>query len=387
MGPQKIDITLHTNDLRFYIVLSLFSSFSSLSIYAYMQFNKNKAHSLLFSFFPVFSFVCFIATWGCFNMVNPMILASLRMTQSLLLHPVTDKYSLSTEDDRVRVGASSMQGWRSTMEDAHCIKLDLGKKLGKLDDNCLLVAVFDGHCGPVTAQTCARNICNWLTSTPEFQNGKYEEALRAAYIKGDSSLHKMHPSDSSGCTGNSLLVVGNSLFCANCGDSRAVLCREGKAVPLSNDHKPTNPEEEQRIKRASMCVRANRVEGLLALSRAFGDFAFKDQSILPENQAITVVPDVKKVELTPLDEFVIVACDGVWDMMGNQAAVDFIRNELADHRDLSLACERLLNCCLAPTTAGFGTDNMTVVVLEFKGDFLQETEEEPPKKVPTPNGD
>lgn len=310
-------------------------------------------------------------------MVNPLILASLRATQSLLLKPVEDKFSLSIEDDRVRVGACSMQGWRSTMEDAHCVNLKIPKVPPELENNCSLIGVFDGHCGAGSAQTCARNIATWLTSTPEFQNGKYEEALREAYIKGDANLHKMLPHDSSGCTGNTLLLVGNSIFCANTGDTRAVLCRDGIAIPLSVDHKPTNPDEEQRIRRAGMSVMCNRVGGLLALSRAFGDFAFKDKSLLPENQAISVVPDLQKLELSPSDEFIIVACDGVWDMKNNQEAVELIRREIATHDDLSLACEKLLASCLAPTSCGLGTDNMTVVVIQFKKNKVEHCEESP----------
>lgn len=308
-------------------------------------------------------------------MVNPQLLASLKATQSVLLVPVKDKYTLYMEDDKLRVGATSMQGWRSTMEDAHAIKLHLSNlPEGVKEEDCAFAAVFDGHCGAMMAQACAKQMCSWLTATPEFHNGEYEAALKRAYIEGDDTLLKQFPSEMSGCTGNSILIVQHHLFCANTGDTRAVLCRGGTAVALSEDHKPTNPEEEDRINGAGLQVVGGRVGGILSLSRAFGDFAFKDQNIPAQKRAISVVPDVRHMELTAADEFVIVACDGVWDMVKNQEAVDFIRNEVADHNDASLACERLLNSCLAATPSGVGTDNMTIVVLQFKSLFLRQIE-------------
>ncbi|CAD2221540.1 protein phosphatase [Angomonas deanei] len=297
-------------------------------------------------------------------------------TQTILMSPVKDKYSILMEDDKLRVGASSMQGWRSTMEDAHVISLSLPHlPSGIVAEDAALAAVFDGHCGSKFAQSCAANVLTWLTTAASFKAGRYGVALRDAYLAGDAALHKSMPNELSGCTGNSILLVQNHLYCANTGDSRAVLCRDGVAIPLSEDHKPTNQSEEIRINKAGGFVHAGRVNGVLSLSRAFGDYAFKDVSLPPEKMAITVVPDVKHVELTPQDEFVIIACDGVWDVLSNEACVEFVRGEVADHGDISLACERVMNNCLAAAPTSFGTDNMTIVILQFKSSFLKKVEE------------
>lgn len=296
-------------------------------------------------------------------------------TQTILLAPVKDKYSFLVEDDKLRAGASSMQGWRSTMEDAHCVYLSLPHLPEKMpDEDGAIAAVFDGHCGSKFAQSCASNIRDWITSTPAFQRGDFEKGLKDAFLHGDSALHKAMPNELSGCTGNCILIVQNHLYCANTGDSRAVLCRNGVAIALSEDHKPTNPQERERIAKAGGTIQGGRVNGVLSLSRAFGDYAFKDPGVKAEDQLITVVPDILHVELTPHDEFVIIACDGVWDMMSNESAVEFVRNEVADHGDVSLACERLMNACLAATPSSFGTDNMTVIILQFKSSFLKKVE-------------
>lgn len=78
-----------------------------------------------------------------------------------------------------------------------------------------------------------------------------------------------------GCTANVLLITPNTFYVANSGDSRSVLCREGKAVALSEDHKPDCPIEEARIKKAGGVISMGRVNGGLNLTRSFGDFDYK----------------------------------------------------------------------------------------------------------------
>ena len=112
-----------------------------------------------------------------------------------------------------------------------------------------------------------------------------------------------------------------------------------------------------------------RVNGMLSLSRAFGDFGFKSSSLAPDEQAVTVVPDVTSLPLTPDDEFVVLGCDGIWDVMTNQGAVTFLRERIAEHGDASLACEELLESNLKDPR---GTDNMTAVVMELKREYLHE---------------
>lgn len=97
----------------------------------------------------------------------------------------------------------------------------------------------------------------------------------------------------------------------------------GKAVPLSFDHKPTNEEEKTRIERAGGTVSnaggVPRVNGNLNLSRAIGDLKYKDNSALPpEAQIITAHPDVRVFELTPADDYFVLACDGIWDVLSNE---------------------------------------------------------------------
>lgn len=110
----------------------------------------------------------------------------------------------------------------------------------------------------------------------------------------------------------------------NVGDSRAVASLGGRVVPLSHDHKPTNEAESKRIVAAGGWVEYNRVNGNLALSRALGDFVFKKNTARrPEEQIVSAEPDILRVDLTDDLEFVVMACDGIWDVLSNQVRASF----------------------------------------------------------------
>ena len=167
------------------------------------------------------------------------------------------------------------------------------------------------------------------------------------------------------------------LYVANAGDSRAVLCRAGGvAVALSEDHKPQHEGEAARIHAAGGYVNAvGRINGNLNLSRSLGDLKYKQvDGVPPEGQMITADPDVTVTELLPGDAFFVLGCDGVWDCLSNQQAVDLVRAGLQAGRSLVQVVDSVLAACLASDprqTAGIGGDNITfmvVVLEEVEGD-------------------
>lgn len=95
-----------------------------------------------------------------------------------------------------------------------------------------------------------------------------------------------------------LLVTPNEIYCSNAGDSRTVLSKNKAAIEMSKDHKPDDPEERKRIYNASGFVEESRVNGMLALSRALGDFEYKSNQLLKaKEQAVTAFPDIKVLPL------------------------------------------------------------------------------------------
>ena len=116
-----------------------------------------------------------------------------------------------------------------------------------------------------------------------------------AFLECDEAMRKDETlkDEMSGSTAITMLYRKEKLFVGNIGDSRCIACTNGLAEPLSLDHKPSNEEERARIEQAGGFVEFNRVNGNLALSRAFGDFAFKSRTELSqEHQMITSKPDV-----------------------------------------------------------------------------------------------
>lgn len=170
-----------------------------------------------------------------------------------------------------------------------------------------------------------------------------------------------------GATSVVMAVRGGYLVVANAGDSRAIVSRKGRALALSEDHKPALPTELQRIQKAGGWVTAQgRINGNLNLSRALGDLKYKGDKSLPRaEQIITAQPDITKHKLEKGDEFVVLACDGVWDCMTNQEVVDFVSARLKRKMSLKAIIEEILDHCLAEdprSTGGIGGDNMTCII-------------------------
>ena len=143
----------------------------------------------------------------------------------------------------------------------------------------------------------------------------------------------LQPGNDSGCTAVVALLVGRDLFVANAGDSRCVVCRDGKAIEMSFDHKPEDDPERERITKAGGRVTPDgRVNGGLNLSRAIGDHAYKTNKMLPlTEQMISPVPDVRKLTINPeTDSFIFLACDGIWNSLNSQEVVDFINARLKE---------------------------------------------------------
>lgn len=156
------------------------------------------------------------------------------------------------------------------------------------------------------------------------------------------------------------------IFVANAGDSRCVLSKAGSVIDLSIDHKPTLDSERERIENAGGYVSWGRVNGNLALSRAIGDFEFKRSFERPvEQQIVTAFPEVHPHDVDAKDEFLVLACDGIWDCLTSQQVVDIVRRSVANGKELNDICEDLMERCLAPDsdTGGIGCDNMTVCIV------------------------
>ena len=146
------------------------------------------------------------------------------------------------------------------------------------------------------------------------------ESGNAEFSGGDASDETLRKIPNSvGTTSCVCLLTPTEIYCANAGDSRAVLCQGVSSFDLSDDHIPENEDELIRIEEAGGTVEDGRINGKLSLSRAIGDLAYKQNANLSvERQAITCVPDVTRRDRTATDSFLIIACDGIWECVSSQ---------------------------------------------------------------------
>ncbi|KAL2159102.1 hypothetical protein VTH06DRAFT_2861 [Thermothelomyces fergusii] len=312
-----------------------------------------------------------------------------------LSEPVVEKTSAHGGDERLFYGLSAMQGWRISMEDAHTAVLNLledNPKAAKEHPSKLsFFGVFDGHGGSNVALFAGDNIHRIVAKQDTFKAGNYEQALKDGFLATDRAIlnDPKYEEEVSGCTACVGLITDDKIYIANAGDSRSVLGVKGRAKPLSFDHKPQNEGEKARIVAAGGFVDFGRVNGNLALSRAIGDFEFKKSAELaPEQQIVTAYPDVVVHEISDDDEFLVIACDGIWDCQSSQAVIEFVRRGIAAKQDLDKICENLMDNCLASNseTGGVGCDNMTMIIIGFlKGRTKEEWYEEIARRVA--NGD
>ncbi|KAI6784219.1 uncharacterized protein J7T54_004765 [Emericellopsis cladophorae] len=314
-----------------------------------------------------------------------------------LSEPVVEKTSAKGEDGKLIWGVSAMQGWRISMEDAHTAELDIGPVVLKDDqkdnnnDRLSFFGVFDGHGGDKVALFTGESMHKIISKQDTFKKGDYAQGLKDGFLATDRAIlnDPKYEEEVSGCTACVALVAGKKVYVANAGDSRGVLGIKGRAKPLSQDHKPQLETEKNRITAAGGFVDFGRVNGNLALSRAIGDFEFKKSAELsPENQIVTAYPDIESHDLTDEDEFLVLACDGIWDCQSSQAVVEFVRRGIAAKQDLEKICENMMDNCLASNseTGGVGCDNMTMIIIGFlNGKTREEWYDEIAKRVA--NGD
>jgi serine/threonine protein phosphatase PrpC len=148
-----------------------------------------------------------------------------------------------------------------------------------------------------------------------------------------------------------------TLYTANAGDARIVLGHDGLATRLTQDHRTDDPEEVERIEKAGGFMFKGRVVGVLAVTRSLGDHCMKEYVIAKPYVRETCIdlPPHDDTTSTSTPSFVILACDGLWDVLDDQHAVDFVLGYKGYKADVS---KLLINEALRRGT----TDNVTVVV-------------------------
>lgn len=233
------------------------------------------------------------------------------------------------------------------MEDAHYAGTNLGEDFADWS----YFAVFDGHAGFKVSEHCGKHLLEAIIHTEEFKSSDVVKAIHSGFLNLDNKMRDIPElasgADKSGTTAVCAFISNENVYIANCGDSRAVLCRNGVPVFSTEDHKPFLMSEKRRIVNAGGSVMCQRVNGSLAVSRALGDYDYKNVSELGQcEQLVSPEPEIFCQERDPQDYFLVLACDGVWDVMSNEAVCSFISNRLRITDDLELICNQVIDTCL-----------------------------------------
>ncbi len=254
--------------------------------------------------------------------------------------------------------------YRPTMEDVHTYVENFVERL-----DWGYFAIFDGHAGKQAAKWCGQNLHSIVEKKLiEDENEDVRDILNESFLEADENIVKT-VEGSSGCTAavailrwelpenktaselTDLSQHKRMLYTANVGDTRIVLFRNNKAIRLTYDHKASDKHEINRIEKSGGLIMKSRVNGMLAVTRSLGDQFFKD--------LVIGSPYTTSVELNKdTDKFLIIACDGLWDVISDQQACELIR----DIEDSTLAAKKLVEHALNKLT----TDNITVMVISLR---------------------
>mmetsp|Transcript_6473 Transcript_6473/g.15522 ORF Transcript_6473/g.15522 Transcript_6473/m.15522 type:complete len:671 (+) Transcript_6473:586-2598(+) len=307
--------------------------------------------------------------------------------------------------NRFDFGISEAIGARPTMEDRSLVIQSLmcsppefyysGEPKETLNELAMttFAAVFDGHggaeCSNYLVDALPRHVRNQMLAEREalrvaIENSRgargthseqTEDAaselmrriLKTSYLRADKEFISPKSAPQSGSTAATVILMGRRLFAANVGDSRVVLCRGGgQCVELTSDHKPSRPDEAARVRAAGGFILHKRVMGELAITRAFGDKSFKmgikamleeeaedmsgavgmsDNDIAKDLTAplVSAEPEIASMVLSHNDEFLLLACDGLFDVFRSQDAIALARQELIAHRGEPAEVARILS--------------------------------------------
>lgn len=269
-----------------------------------------------------------------------------------------DCMTLTKNSKVCHVSIHAVRNKRRKMEDRHIYYTDLNSlfDLNETETGQAVFGVFDGHGGVDAANYAASQLLIHLKSSPNLisQPG---DALHKAILKTDEEFVKKAKREKlrSGATAVVVLIQGINLTVAWLGDSQVVLCKAGDALQLMEPHKPDRADERARIESLGGCVvffGGWRVNGSLAVSRSIGDSEQKPY--------ITGEPDVEEYEMEGDEEFIILACDGLWDCVEPFDAVQLVR-ECVSQGIRNEAAHKLVDLAIEQRSM----DNISVLVVYF----------------------
>ena len=254
-----------------------------------------------------------------------------------------------------RVGGGCINGFRENMEDAH---------ITVMKETWGFFGVFDGHVN----EHCSAYLEEAWKKELEVEGvvPMSDERMKEMALSIDKAF--VDAQRDGGSTGTFFFATKKDntfhLQVGNVGDSRILLGRGGKCISMTDDHKPTNEGERQRIESCGGHVESGRVDGSLAVSRAFGDRDYKQNNGNQLQQKVIALADVTHEDVViGSDDFVVLACDGVFESnFTNDEVIEFVTKQLETEQDLAKVSYAVTQEAI---TRG-SHDNISCVIVQFR---------------------
>jgi len=313
------------------------------------------------------------------------------------LDPLLTRKSATASDDILAYAAGTHNGIiRNYNEDRLAIVLNYKLKSKNGDPViCNFFGIYDGHGGVSVADYLKNNLHKQAFAMEEFLN-KPTDCIKKSCKKCEDLVleqcYSKRPIDRAGACGLFSFIFQKRILVGNVGDSRAILSRQGGQIKqgITNDHKPDDPTETERIKRHGGHVYRTAapkldgetdpnlgeiklpwrvMPGRLSVSRTFGDIAAKYKELEGIPGVISAEPDIFEIPLTEDLDFVILACDGVFDRLENDYIIDLVWAEVMKHTfpDIHTACEYMIHLIFRHSVQKLSYDNISIIFLAFKG--------------------
>jgi len=252
---------------------------------------------------------------------------------------------------KIPYGIAENIGWRESMEDEHAIYEDWEKGFFSAE-------IYDGHGGKSASRIASEMLTPYFLHAWSKESDKRIESrrkhidiIREAYLAVDNYIIENRVG--SGTTAAVFYIFENGFIASNVGDTRIVIGVLKGARTLTRDHRPGLADERERIERlggAVITLDVPRVQGMLSVSRSLGDMQLKP--------FISSEPEITEGYFGRENDYAVLACDGVWDVLAAEDVIEFVRKSKNPQKGAEIVVDEALNCG--------STDNVTVIVLDLR---------------------
>ncbi|CAG9316685.1 unnamed protein product [Blepharisma stoltei] len=244
--------------------------------------------------------------------------------------------------------------------------------------DCSFFGLYDGHGGKTCSNFLRENLHQYIINDPLFPDCPKQAILRG-FEQAETDFLKLakQTGEKSGSCALISLVIGDTCYVANVGDSRAIMsgCGGQQAITITKDHKPSDPEEQVRVQKEGGKIYYHKNSpnivyrvspGGLSVSRTIGDLDAKDSEFGGNPNVIIAKPEIKSFKIKKDHDFMVLGCDGIFDVMNTQEVVSTAWNSNFNSDELSPNfCRNAVEGIVTQSMRRRSGDNLTAIIIAF----------------------